>query len=437
MTAGDTAERIEPQPWMTAPETRQVIAALTAEGAEVRFVGGCLRDALAGRPVKDVDLATPDRPEQVMALLQAAGIKAVPTGLDHGTITAVCGHHPFEITTLRRDVETDGRRARVAFTDDWQADAARRDLTINAMSCRPDGRLFDPFGGRADLAEGRVRFVGDPRERIREDYLRLLRFFRFQAYFGRVPPDAATLAVAREEAPQLIGLSGERIRSEVLRLLAAPDPLPVIDLMIEQQVLASILPEIASSAALHRLMTLDLPGADLPERDDAVLRLAALLSPGAAVARAVAQRLRLSNAETAELEDLGDPLAVLGDAAAVLGAADDGDLKRALSLALYRAGTAKLRAALVVAFVRRAVEPAAGAAATAGLARGLAAAAAWQPRAFPLSGADVLALGVAPGPRVGDLLRQVEDWWIAGDFVPDRDACLERLRDLARREPPA
>src|SRR3546814_4512896 len=166
---------------LTAPETRAVIAALTAAGAEVRFVGGCGRDALAGRAVKDVDIATPDRPEQVIALLEAAGLKAVPTGLDHGTVTAISGRRPFEITTLRRDVETDGRRAVVAFTDDWQADAARRDLTFNALSCSPDGRLYDFFGGRADLAAGRVRFVGDAAARIEEDYLRLLRFFRFQA----------------------------------------------------------------------------------------------------------------------------------------------------------------------------------------------------------------------------------------------------------------
>ena len=228
MTAAATSERIAPQAWMTAPETRAVVAALSAAGAEVRFVGGCVRDALAGRRVKDVDLATTDRPERVIELLQAAGLKAVPTGLDHGTVTAIAGHRPFEITTLREDVETDGRRARVAFTDDWQADAARRDLTFNAMSCSPEGDLFDPFGGRADLAAGRGRFVGDPRARIQEDYLRLLRFFRFQAHYGRVPPEPATLAVLRDLAPQLASLSGERLRSELLRLLEAPDPLPVV-----------------------------------------------------------------------------------------------------------------------------------------------------------------------------------------------------------------
>ncbi|WP_340115712.1 CCA tRNA nucleotidyltransferase [Pelagibius sp. 7325] len=434
MTTAGGPERIEPQPWMTAPQTRTVIAALTAQGAEVRFVGGCVRDALAGRAVKDVDLATPDRPEKVMELLASAGIKAIPTGVEHGTVTAVTGHHPFEITTLRRDVETDGRRAKVAFTDDWEADAARRDLTFNALSCAPDGTLFDPFGGRADLAAGRVRFVGDPRARIEEDYLRLLRFFRFQAHYGREAPEPETLAVARELAPRLAGLSGERVRSEVLRLLAAPDPLPVLEVMLAGDILAAILPEIEGTAVLRRLLALD-----LPERDDPVLRLAALLRPGDDIAGAVAQRLRLSNAEAAELELLGDPAATLGEAAAALGRGlDDPAVRHALATALYRAGAARVRVALVIAFIRLvAAAPADEPAARAGLKAALAAADAWQPRRFPLAGADVLALGYPSGPEVGALLRAVEDWWIAEDFSPDRDACRARLAAEAARLSPA
>jgi poly(A) polymerase len=434
MTAASAEERIEPQPWMIAPETRAVVEALTAEGAEVRFVGGCVRDALAGRPVKDVDLATPDRPEKVMQLLQAAGLKAVPTGLDHGTVTAVSGHRPFEITTLRQDVETDGRRARVAFTADWQADAARRDLTFNAMSCGPDGRLFDPFGGRADLAAGRVRFVGDPRARIQEDYLRLLRFFRFQAYFGRLPPEPETLAVVRELAPRLAGLSGERIRSELLRLLAAPDPLPVLEHMIADGVLAAVLPEIADTEVLRVLLRLG-----LAEADDPVLRLGALMESGTEAAGRVARRLRLSNAEAAELEVLGDPAAVLGEAAAVLtrGTADPA-VRHALSIALYRFGAARFRVALTVAAARLiAADPAQQETATGSLRAAFAVADAWRPRRFPLAGADVLKLGYSSGPDVGSLLRAVEDWWIAEDFVPDRKACLARLRELAERISPA
>jgi len=183
------ASELPPQPWMKAPATLRVIAALKAKGAEVRFVGGCVRDALLGRAVKDIDIATHDAPEIVMALLADAGIEAIPTGISHGTVTAVLGKDHFEITTLRRDVETDGRRARVAFTEDWAADAARRDLTINAIFAAPDGALYDPFGGLEDLKAGRIRFVGDARTRIQEDVLRLLRFFRFYVHYGRPPMD--------------------------------------------------------------------------------------------------------------------------------------------------------------------------------------------------------------------------------------------------------
>ncbi len=234
--------KIPPQDWMRAPETRAVIAALTAEGAEVRFVGGCVRDALAERRVQDIDIATQLPPEAVMRLLDAAGIKAVPTGIQHGTVTAVSGGKPFEITTLRVDVETYGRKAKVAFTDDWTADAARRDFTFNALSCAPDGTLYDPFDGEADLMAGRVRFVGEARARIVEDYLRLLRFFRFQAHFAKQPPDPQALEIAAELAPRLDRLSGERIRGELLRLLQAPDPLPVVEILIARRILRAVVP---------------------------------------------------------------------------------------------------------------------------------------------------------------------------------------------------
>ncbi len=188
------AGRIDPEPWKASPATAAVIGALTAEGAAVRFVGGCVRDAVAGRAVTAIALATPAAPETGPRLLEAAGLKAVPTGIKHGTVMAVAHGEGIEVTTLRRDVETDGRHAKVAFTDDWEADARRRDFTINALFCDPDGTLYDPVGGLEDLRAGRVRFVGDARTRIEEDVLRLLRFFRFYASFGRPPPDAEALA---------------------------------------------------------------------------------------------------------------------------------------------------------------------------------------------------------------------------------------------------
>ncbi|MGF1609026.1 MAG: CCA tRNA nucleotidyltransferase, partial [Kiloniellales bacterium] len=287
------AARLEPQPWMTASETRAVADALTAEGGEVRFVGGCVRDAVAGRPVKDIDIATADPPERVIALLEAAGLTAVPTGLAHGTVTAVSGGRPFEITTLRVDVETYGRHARVAFTDDWEADAARRDFTFNAMSCGLDGSLYDPFGGREDLTAGRVRFVGEAEARIREDYLRLLRFFRFQAHYGRAAPDPEGLAAARALAPRLESLSGERLRNELLRLLQAPEPVAVCRIMLASGVFAAFLPEARALERLAALIAVEpdgrLPGEELSENEppDALRRLAALLATDAAGAEAV------------------------------------------------------------------------------------------------------------------------------------------------------
>jgi len=411
--------KIEPQDWMMAPETQAVLAALSADGAEPRFVGGCVRDAVAGRPVKDVDLATPDPPERVTALLERAGIKAVPTGLEHGTVTAVSGGRPFEVTTLRVDVETYGRRARVAYTDDWQADAARRDLTINALSCAPDGTLYDPFGGLGDLRGGRVRFIGDPRQRIREDYLRLLRFFRFHAHYGKGGPDPEGLAAATELAAEATDLSGERVRDELLKLLAADDPLPVLELMHAHGVLRSFLPETAGMAALAGLLTVE-PDDDAP---DSLRRLAAVLEPDLNAAEAVAKRLRLSRAER---ERLGQLLSSGGlpDAAVRVGMPET-----RLRVALYRLGAEAARDGLLLDWARRPED--ARSKLREDLQSGLAVMAAWRPMRFPLQGRDAVALGIQPGPGVGALLAEIEAWWIAEDFQPDRQACLARLKNLA------
>lgn len=407
-----TAEpRIAPQAWMTAPETRAVVAALTARGAAVRFVGGCVRDALAGRPIKDIDLATPLKPEQVIALLEAAGLKAIPTGLAHGTVTAVAEGKSFEITTLRIDVEPLGRHAKVAFTDDWQADAARRDFTINALSCEPDGRLHDPFGGRADLEAGRIRFVGAARQRIEEDHLRLLRFFRFQAHYGKAPLDAEGLAAATDAAPLLAKLSGERIRAELFTLLGAPDPVVVVGVMIEQKILAAVLPEITDGAALAALLRLE-------TEPDALRRLAALLPPDPALAKGLAERLRLSNAEAARLGALLD-----------LPKDTDWWEARALRRSVYQRGAATVTDQLLLDQARglaagQAAEPEEFSSALQEVGN-------WQPKVFPLKGRDVLALDVADGPEVGRLLRLVEAWWIDEDFSPDRAACLAQLKEMA------
>lgn len=425
MTAAPTA-RLEPQPWMTDAATRAVVAALVAGGADVRFVGGCVRDACIGRPVKDIDLGTPEPPEKVMQRLAAAGIKTVPTGLKHGTVTAVSDHRPYEITTLRHDVETDGRRAVVRFHDDWRADAARRDFTFNAMSCAPDGTLYDYFGGLADLRAGRVRFVGDPETRIREDVLRLLRYFRFHGHYGKGAPDAAALAACRKLAPLLPTLSGERLAQETLRLLMAADPGSVVALMQEQVVLEAYLPEARRLGRLRALVTIE----GIAAGADPIRRLAALLDGGAAAAEAVAQRLRLSNEQLERLALLAGPPFALHP-----------DLPASLRRRLFNRLDDGPRGDLVLLGWAEAVERAGGAldrrAAEAWRAL-VDDAAAWRRRELPVKGRDVLALGVPPGPRVGELIDALTQWWEERDLEPDRKACLEELRRLVSnpRPPP-
>src|SRR4051794_39436851 len=248
--------RIAP-PWMREPATRALLDALRRGGIEARFVGGCVRDALLCRPSADIDLATPARPEAIIAALEKAGIKAVPTGIEHGTVTAVLPPRHFEITTLRRDVETYGRHARVAFDADWSEDAARRDFTINALYLDPEGTVHDPVGGLADLAAHRVRFVGEPARRIAEDVLRVLRYYRFEARFGHGEGDEAARAACRAAVPLLRTLSAERVAQELLRLLAIADPVRALTMMRDDGVLAAILPEATRLERLERLIAVE------------------------------------------------------------------------------------------------------------------------------------------------------------------------------------
>jgi poly(A) polymerase len=399
-------ERITPQEWMSEAATRAVLAALAAEGDAARFVGGCVRDALLGRAIGDIDIATPLPPDAVMRRLAAAQIKAVPTGLAHGTVTAVAPPRQFEITTLRRDVETFGRHARVAFTDDWAADAARRDFTMNALFLDDDGNVFDPVGGLGDLRAGHVRFVGDAATRIREDVLRLLRFYRFYAHYGRGAADAEARAACRELATLLPTLSGERVAAETLKLLAAPDPLPTLRMMAEDNVLAALLPEARRLGRLVGMIPLE-PAAD------ALRRLAALLDSDAGAAARLADRLHLSNAQRERLVALAAPsetVDLAGDA-------------RAQRRALYRLGADLYRDLVLL----RAAEQGDVVRARPLLTR----AAVWRPLEFPLKGRDVTALGIAEGPEVGRLLAAVEAWWQDGDFRGDRDAALAELKQRA------
>jgi poly(A) polymerase len=379
---------LEPPDFLRDPALQAVLAALP----EARLVGGCVRDAVAGVPVADIDLATPQPPDQVLAALHAAGLRGVPTGIAHGTVTAVSAGRGFEVTTLRRDLRTDGRHAEVAFSDDWQEDAARRDFTFNALSMTRDGQVYDPFGGIADLRAGRVRFVGDPATRLAEDRLRVLRFFRFYARYAVFPPEPETLAALRNAVPDLGRLSAERVWAELKRLLATPDPRAALTLMHQIGVLQPVLPEAGEAARLDVLIE---PGAP----PDPILRLAALLRPDAP---SPAARLRFSTAETAWLDAMRQP------APAPSPADDDNALRRLLAdtptdVLIARSWLAgappDLRA-------RLAAMP--------------------RPR-FPLAGRDAVALGLRPGPAVGAALARVRAWWLAGGCTADRVACRTRL----------
>lgn len=405
------AGRLDPQPWMTAPETRAVIDALRAGGADARFVGGCVRDTWLKRPVRDIDIATHAPPERVLRILEDAGIRAIPTGIAHGTVTAVVERAHYEITTLRRDVETFGRHARVEFTDDWKEDAARRDFTMNALSCTPDGTVYDPFGGLRDMAAGRVRFVGDARQRLHEDVLRLLRFFRFHAHYGRGAPDPEALAACREMAARLPALSGERLQGETLRLLTAAGAAGVWTLMIAEGVMAHLLPAATGVARLSRLIEVQ---HDLGEEPDSLLRLAAVLDADRAGALAAAETLKLSNADR-------DRLAAMVEPRVAVSLHDDPVVRRR---ALYRLGDAGLFRDLV----RLAAAGAPGPVSLHHVREVLATADDLPALRFPIAGRDALALGAAPGPHVGAALRDVEAWWSGRDFRPGREHCLEELK---------
>ena len=382
--------------WMSEPRVRTLLDALANAGIAARFVGGCVRDWLLGRTISDIDIAVDKPPETVMKALEAADIKVVPTGLKHGTVTAIVESRPFEITTLRRDVETDGRHAVVAFTDDWRTDASRRDFTFNALYADRAGTIYDYFDGQTDLKAGRVRFIGDPEQRIAEDRLRVLRFFRFHARYGRPPFDGPGFDACRRNAATVTGLSGERVRKELFRTLDAPGGADAFDAMLEAGVLDHWLPEYAGSAKLRALAARE-------EKADALRRLAAIL-PVDADATAIGKRLKLSTQESVRLQLMLDPANAIGTAN--------------LRASLYRLGT-KL-------FIDRALLDAPG-----DWRAALALAGSWTPPELPIGGNDALALGLKPGPKVGALIEAVERWWIAGDFSADRDACLAELRRLA------
>ncbi|VTO13392.1 CCA tRNA nucleotidyltransferase [Brevundimonas vancanneytii] len=383
---------LEGQDWLTADATRAVMAALAAAGGAdcARFVGGCVRNAVLGAPIDDVDVATVLTPEAVVQALKAAGLKSVPTGMEHGTVTAISERQPFEITTLRRDVSTDGRRATVAFTDDWAEDAARRDFRLNALYADADGLILDPTGaGYEDALAGRIVFVGEPEQRIREDYLRILRFYRFFAWYGRGAPDAAAVSACAALAEGVEQLSAERVSKELLKLLAAPDPRAAVRLMDQAGVLGRVAPQPESLTLFEAMVGVSA---------DPVLRLSALLPDEAEAVRAAALKLRLSNAQRDRLVEAVaeriDPAMSEAETRAAIWRAG----RQAVEDRLYRAWASGADAGVVQ--------------------RLLALATAWTPPKLPVGGKDLARLGLQPGPETGRLLKAFEDGWIADDF-PD------------------
>lgn len=395
--------------WFRDSGIHAVFAALSREGHEARIVGGAVRNALLGLPVGDIDFATTAEPEAIIRLSREAGLKPVPTGVEHGTVTVVVEGVPFEVTTLRRDVETDGRRAKVSFTQDWAADAARRDFTMNALYAEASGRIFDPLGGLPDLEARRVRFIGSARDRIREDFLRILRFFRFTAAYSDGPPDPDGLDACIEERAGLARLSAERVRAEMLRILVTRRPMLAIEPMSDSGILVRILGGVARLAHFDRLVRLEehLALSPVPIR-----RLGALAATIEDDVERLTERLKLSNAESARLQAIAALAPELASGMSGLAAKE----------ALYRIGREAFQDRTLVAWARSGDDlDAKSWRKIYGLPDR------WTPPALPVKGEHLLAKGCKAGPALGKKLRELEAAWIASGFKLSRDELLQRL----------
>ena len=386
--------------WLTASDTQTVMAALEAARPDgARFVGGCVRNSLMGRPIDDIDIATQLKPQETLAALAAAGIRAIPTGIEHGTVTAIVDGTPFEITSLRRDVETDGRRAVVAFTQDWAEDAMRRDFRLNAIYADAAGKLYDPTGhGIEDAAKARVVFIGDADQRLREDYLRILRFFRFNAWYGG-EIDAEGLAACKRQKDGLEKIAAERIWKEFKKMLGAPDPESALEAMEASGVFHQILPQRSGIAELHDLKVAEMLTRQAP---DPMQRLMALLG-GATDIENVIEAMKMSNVEAARLQ-------LFASAEVPANFASSGKVLRR-NLYLFGAQALIDRSMLSAKDARDVV----------------AACLSWARPIFPLKGEDLLKSGMSPGPEMGKWLKTLENWWIEGDFQADKPALLEEL----------
>ena len=403
--------------WLRNSDLQRLLAALSGGGEKARIAGGAVRDALLGEEVSDIDIATTTLPEETTRRAEAASFKAIPTGIEHGTVTVVAGGKAYEVTTLRADIETDGRHARVRFGRDWKADAERRDFTINALYADVDGTVVDLVGGVADVATRTLRFIGDPELRIREDYLRILRFFRFFAWYGSGRPDAEGLKACARLKEGLDRLSAERVWAELKKLLAAPDPSRALLWMRQAGVLSRVLPESEKWGidAVHSLVDAE---RDLGWRPDPLLRLAAIVPPDPERMTALAERLKMSTGEMLRLRRWAQARAPTWDAT-------EAELGKTIYRGDRQAIIDRLRLVLVSARAKAAEDDVALVEAG-GLSRLLDFATGWKAPAFPLKGGDLVTLGAPAGPNVGRLLRNLRDEWVESGFELDRGALLER-----------
>jgi len=400
--------------WLKEGEVARLLALLDRDGEEARVVGGAVRNALLRLPVDEIDVATTALPEEVIRRVDAVGGKAIPTGIEHGTVTAIIDHHPVEVTTLREDVETFGRKARVMFGRDWRADAERRDFTINALSAAADGTVHDYVGGADDIAARRVRFIGEPQRRIEEDYLRILRFFRFHAHFGAGAPDPAGLHACIKARAGLQTLSRERVRTEMLKLFVAPRATATLTVMAESGLLGMVLGGVAFLASFENMIKVE---AALGAQPDAVRRLGALGVWVEEDAERLAQRLRLSNTESARLLALECWWRVMPQP-------DD----RGAHALLYRLGPQSFADRVLLAWTR---SPAG--AADEGWRKLARLPHRWTIPVFPLKAADFMRRGVVAGPQLGEAMRAAEDAWIAADFPAERASLDEIANGVARQ----
>ncbi len=400
--------------WLNDITTQSIFSAFNREGFQARVVGGAIRNTLLGQKVKDIDFATTASPEQAINLAHEADLKVIPTGLKHGTITIVVGGAPFEVTTLREDVETDGRHAQVSFTKNWKTDASRRDFTINALYADEAGRLYDPVGGYEDVVAGRLRFIGEPVERIREDYLRILRYFRFQAEYNLKSVDNASLKACVAETKGLAGLSAERVISEVEKILTGPHAVHVINLMYDYAVLLEVLGLVAHPLTLEKLITLEKRFSDVP---DVVLRLGALCCLKEEDGLYLSQRFKLSNQKKALICSLNRP-----DPTFV----SDMSLAEA-KVALYKLGPKVYQNKVLYCWVKAQADICDEA-----WTKLFELVDQWDVPEFPIRGQDLINLGMEKGPEIGVVLKALEVYWIQHDFKPGKSSLLDYVTSLMK-----